>query len=236
MQRNGISVLSSRIKCKKMHRNFVAQHSPERKNVSYQYYKSILKERKIKFHRAKKYLCSTCFNARKTGTDADEVFRKHIEEKEAVRIIMQQAVNDSNNCNAYAAIVFDLQQVMYVPMSNLDEAFYKWRLACYNFTTYDMANQSGTCFFWHEGTAKRGSREISSCLYKFLGTLDEKGVEHVQLFSDSCVGQNKNSIAISSFFNFLEHSKEIKPSTSISLSLVMDKTVETQWILHVKEK
>ena len=40
----------------------------------------------------------------------------------------------------------------------------------------------------------RGSNEISSYQLDFLRQQDKKGVSEVNLFSDDCVGQNKNTI------------------------------------------
>lgn len=42
---------------------------------------------------------------------------------------------------------------------------------------------------WNETVSKRGSTEVTSCIYKFLGTLY---VEHVFLYSDFSCGQNQN--------------------------------------------
>ena len=55
--------------------------------------------------------------------------------------------------------------------------------------------------------AKRGSREIASCLRKILEKKDKEGLMKIVLFSDSCIGQNKNSVVIASFINFLETSR-----------------------------
>ena len=194
-----------------MYRSFKAENPTC--NVSEEYYRQRFRELKLKFHRAKKDMCSICFNAREKGETETEEFKEHIAEKEAVRDLMQKAVMRSRDSNDCAAVVFDLQQVMYVPMSNLDEVFYKSRLACYNFTTYEMASCEGTCFFWHEGLAKRGSREIASCLNKLLEGLEKEKKKHVFLFSDSCIGQNKNSIVVSCFMRFLETSQSIETIT-----------------------
>lgn len=46
---------------------------------------------------------------------------------------------------------------------------------------------------WHEGEAERGPNEVGSALYKYLMNLPDT-VEEVTLWSDTCGGQNKNSI------------------------------------------
>lgn len=116
-------------------------------NVSEEYYRQRFREMKLKFHRSKKDLCSVCLNACEKGETETEEFKQHIAEKEVVNDLMQKAVMKSRDSNDCAAVVLDLQEVMYVPVSNRDEVFYKSRLACYNFTTYEMSSCEGTCFF-----------------------------------------------------------------------------------------
>ena len=181
---------------------------------SYPFYKNVFNSLKIKFHRPKKDLCSVCLVAEKSESKTPE-YMEHKAEKEAVRKEMKQIVENSRNGENTAALVFDLQQVIYVPISNMSDIFYRSRLSCFNFTVYNMGTKKGTCYFWNESWAKRGSREIASCLYQALLAVDNSGYTCVKFFSDSCIGQNKNSVVISAFISFLEHSKNVK---SISIS------------------
>jgi len=61
----------------------------------------------------------------------------------------------------------------------------------YNLGIHHTAEKQGYMFCWIEGATKRGSREIGSCLLKFIQqncpTWDE-----LVLWSDSCGGQNCN--------------------------------------------
>ena len=72
--------------------------------------------------------------------------------------------------------------------------FYKRRLSNFNLTFYDVVSKHCHCFTWHEGVSKRGSSEISTAVFKALKMYDDEGAEEVHLYSDGCVGQNKNSI------------------------------------------
>ena len=109
---------------------------------------------------------------------------------------------------------FDLEAVIYLPKSNRTEIFYKRRLSCYNFTIYDLGTGDGYCYFSHEGVtcrrACRGSNEISSYLLDFLKQQDEKGVSEVTLFSDGCVGQNKNTITITALLYFIQNARSVQ--------------------------
>ena len=55
-------------------------------------------------------------------------------------------------------------------------------------------------FSWPETIAHRGANEVVSCLDHFFKSLE--GVDTL-LFSDSCGGQNKNSIVIHYLFSIV---------------------------------
>lgn len=62
---------------------------------------------------------------------------------------------------------------------------------------------------WHEADAKRGSDEISSCIYNYLMNL-VPNIEHLILHSDSCGGQNKNKMIEAMFSTVLFNHATLK--------------------------
>ena len=91
--------------------------------------------------------------------------------------------------------------------------FYKRRLAGYDFTVYELGTRDGFCYFHHEGIAKRGATEIASNLFNYLSILDEQRKEEVSLFSDGCIGQNKNCILPAMLMYFLAESLSVTKIT-----------------------
>lgn len=89
---------------------------------------------------------------------------------------------------------------MQIPCGNLSSFYYKRKLSCFNFTFYELASKRGTCFFWHEAIAERGSNEIGSCIIEFL---KGKEVDDVSFYSDNCTGQNKNKYIISLYLHLV---------------------------------
>jgi hypothetical protein len=77
-------------------------------------------------------------------------------------------------------VTFDMQQ------SSL--AFYKRHL-----TVHDCDNNQGYCYVCHETLANREANDIASCLFKYLTKGIHDNFKHVIMYSDRCVGQNKNS-------------------------------------------
>ena len=194
---------------KKMHSMFVNEYNVK---ISYPIYLNVFNGLRLSFYHPKKDQCGLCFTYREGNDDKkrelEDTYQQHIAEKECVRTKKQQEKNDPDILKTCA--VFDLQQVIFLPISNDSKLFYKRRLSNYNFTIYDIKSKECHCFLWHEGLSKRGSCEISTCLYKYLNFLDEKGIKNVSLFSDGCTGQNKNSIVTSMLLHVVSTSKNIE--------------------------
>lgn len=196
----------------KMHQLYNDEH-PNNK-VSISFYRKIFCSMNLKFHLPKKDLCGLCETFRNGEKDEREAvknrYEKHIGEKEEVRRIKSAMKERAKVDGNFLAANFDLQQVLYLPISKRCELFYKRKLSCYNFTVYDLGSGEGTCYFWHEAIASRGANEIASCLHHFLLEADKKSVGEVVLFCDGCGGQNKNSILPAMFAYFIDHSVSVK--------------------------
>ncbi|KAJ8872049.1 hypothetical protein PR048_025650 [Dryococelus australis] len=167
----------------------------------------------LSFHHPKKDQCSLCSSYRQAEeerkTELKETYDKHIK-KEAVHKKKTTAKEIAKqHPSKVAAAVFDLQQVIYLPISKESAIFYKYRLSNYNFKIYNIGNKHCLCFLWHEAISIRGSCEIATCLAIFLHILDREGIEEVHLFSDGAAGQNKNSIVIAILMYVLRHSTSL---------------------------
>ena len=84
---------------------------------------------------------------------------------------------------------FDLEAVLYTPCDKVSTIFYLRKLCTYNCTMFDLVSRLGYCYMWNETEGKRGSNEISSCLYRYLS---ESKAKEVVFFTDTCGGQNRN--------------------------------------------
>lgn len=141
-----------------------------------------------------------CCEAYKNKTESvdkiiiTENYEKHQQEKNLCRPEKEKDISEENNIVS----CFDLQAVLITPRGEVcvSQFYYIRRLACYNFTIYNIKDRAGICYFWHEAIAKRGSNEIGSCLYQYIKSEQNEG-QHMILYCDNCGGQNKNKFVIS---------------------------------------
>ncbi|KAL4718003.1 hypothetical protein ACJJTC_003953 [Scirpophaga incertulas] len=154
----------------------------------------------LALHRPKKDKCDVChaFENKSAPTDEERnVFAKHLARKRRARELKKADKNDAAANNKVVAATFDFQKVLVTPYGDVSVLYYKRRLATLNFTVFDLASKIGTCYMWHDGIAKRGSIEVSSCLLNFIKHYVEKGVTDFRFWSDNCSGQNRNRIVFS---------------------------------------
>ena len=206
--------VSEDLSFKKMYKMFKTEWDKEYKPPPYESYLDLCKEENISIHHPKKDQCSLCNSYRK-GDDAEkenlkEQFDCHILEKNKVRQLKENCKKESIIDQSILSAVFDLQQVIYLPISKDSQIFYKRRLANYNFTVYNIATKECDCFVWNEGQGKRGSSEMSTGVAEVLKFYDDKGVKKAYLFADGCGGQNKNSIFPAMMLHIVLHSKNLK--------------------------
>ncbi|CAH0547290.1 unnamed protein product [Brassicogethes aeneus] len=168
---------------------------------SFTTYRRIFKAKNLSFLRPKKDQCSLCLSFREGGVsikeDLKDKYEKHILEKQLVRQKKSESKEKAKTNSDILCAVFDLQQVIYLPISKESAIFYKSRMSVFNFTFYNVATRECYCFVWDETNGKRGSTEIATCLFKAIGQYVGKGVHTIELFCDGCYGQNKNSVVAS---------------------------------------
>lgn len=190
--------LSSELTKKRMYNMFIQEWIPKARPPSLTTYKKVLRTKNLSIHHPKKDQCSLCINYLKgteeTKSTLKDRYEIHEREKIKVREIKDQCKNAAKEDKEILCGSFDLQQVIYLPMSMEGSLFYKRRLSMYNLTFYNIGDKACHCFAWDETQSKRGSSEIATSVYRALKFYDEKGIKKAYLFSDGCSGQNKNSI------------------------------------------
>lgn len=170
------------------------------------YRKVFMSENNISFFTPQKIQCLTCDSFKNSiEKDADLIkycYEQHIHENE--RSKEEKAIDKSLAKNGKCTTVcFDLQIALPTPCGNAAQFYYKRQLSTFNFTIFDVGQDIGHCYVWHEGLANCGPNEIGSCLYKYLA-----GNAHgnpIIFYSDDYTGQNKNGYIVSLFMYMVEN-------------------------------
>ena len=134
----------------------------------------------IKVKKPKSDQCNTCERA--YLVNADDSLNK----ERADRLRQQQKLDRKlPNC-----LTFDLQQVQPLPDLLVSKAFYSRKMWIYNLGVNRTKTNDGIMHLWLESEGKRGSVEITSCLFKTICDFQEHDPQKEWIFwSDSCGGQ-----------------------------------------------
>lgn len=184
-------------------------------------YRQVFKSYNLGFFKPKKDQCKRCLAFRSLSNEEKEEryesYQKHIQKKDMARKERNEDKDIAKNDSETLAFNFDLQAVLTTPKGAAGEIFYMRKLAVYNLTIYNLGNQDVLCCLWDETQGKRGGNEISSCIYNFISS--QTAITSVRMMSDSCGGQQKNSVFASMCLNLVQ--------THPTLSAITHKFFET---------
>jgi hypothetical protein len=97
-------------------------------------------------------------------------------------------------------LTVDLQQVIFTPALTNSSSFYLRKLSNFNLGIHNSNDDSASMYLWTETTARRGSNEITSCLWDYLTSrfqpLTANQDRELIVWFDRCVGQNNNFIVV----------------------------------------
>ncbi|XP_022835000.1 uncharacterized protein LOC111362540 [Spodoptera litura] len=138
-------------------------------------------------------------------------YKNHMLDKEKCKLLFLEDQKISKIADSNALCVsFDLQKVLNTPHGKSVTLYYSRKYAYYNESIYESGTRNGYCYVWGESQGKRGCNEIVTVLFNYLNMLDQKGTHTiVNLYSDSCAGQNRNRAMISMLIYFLKTAKNI---------------------------
>lgn len=185
-------------KCLETHQPFVKEH----------FYKEIFNTKfNLGFFKPKKDLCSVCETFKNLSEvekeNKKEAFQTHTKEKALARIEKDSDKNLALNDKNILLSAFDLQAVTPLPNGNVSTFYYKSKLNVFNFTLFNIPEKKGSCYIWHEGEAKRGANEISTCVFDYI---KKSGIgKDIIFYSDNCSSQNKNRFLMSMYLYAVEY-------------------------------
>ncbi|KAF0752902.1 Uncharacterized protein FWK35_00015462, partial [Aphis craccivora] len=157
-------------------------------------------------HPQKRFIIQYIKKQYNTLTEEKQItFDNHFTKKQNMRIEREKDRN--NKINTTAVICFDLENVLPLPKTNVESAFYKRKLNMYNMTVHlqIMPHSQVYCALWHEGIVGRSGNDMASAVLKVFETIFEQNpnITNIITWSDSCVSHNRNSIMTSAMLSFL---------------------------------
>lgn len=160
----------------------------------------------LRFGRPRSDTCSCCDllqnKLRNSNNQTDKTqFRQKLElhqaSAESAREKMQEDGTESQQPNsAFSVISIDLEQVLFIPTLTHTQMFYSRQLSCYNLGIHISDNSSACMCLWNESITGRGGNEIASAVFKILLSGVFAFKRNLTIWSDNCIGQNKNRMMI----------------------------------------
>jgi hypothetical protein len=102
----------------------------------------------------------------------------------------------------FAAFCMDFQKNLPVPNISTGDVYYRRQLSFHSFNIHLLGNSDVWFYTYDETVAKKGSDDVTSMLEHFCTEILPEEVREIEIFCDSCSGQNKNYTV----FRFLHYS------------------------------
>ena len=184
--------------------------------VNEKIYRKILNDDfNISFHKPQKDQCLHCEQFKQKERDGlvaekdKKEYESHLKLKDEARNSKKEDGQRAKDSNEIHTATFDLEAVLTTPCSLVSQAYYRRKLCSYNLSFYSLSNKRGNCYVWDETDGRRGASEIGTSLCLYLKSLP-RNVKTVNLYSDSCMGQNKNQYVAALLLHSVSTSSHIE--------------------------
>lgn len=164
------------------------------KAASRKIFNEVFSEMNLSLFSPKKDQCDLCCGF-EVGNVPLETYNQHQERKNAAREKGRDKTSAIEN-SSIKVITMDVQSVLLAPKLQASALYYKTKLACHNFTVYDLASKEVSCYFWYEGEGDLSANSFASCITHYIEAVaaKENEITHFILYSDGCGYQNRNAI------------------------------------------
>lgn len=171
----------------------------------------------ISFGYPRKDTCSECDRLRVIRDSADTTeddlrqanvdYELHLRKAQVFYDRKSAARRDAQMDETHAAVAFDFAKNLPSPNIATNDVYYKRQLSLYTFNVHNLADDSVHLYCYDETQGKKGADDVASMLRHFFTTILPPDVKHLELFCDSCAGQNKN-YTILRFLHSMVHTEK----------------------------
>ena len=126
----------------------------------------VFKQMNLSLFKPKKDQC-VCVQYEESNKDK-EAYEKHIKLKDMAR--RQNTLDKERYAGNKSTVVLtvDLEAVLLAPALKASALYYRTKLACHNYTIYDLHSHDSKCYFWHEGEGGLDAHTFATCLLDYL--------------------------------------------------------------------
>ncbi|RUS71872.1 hypothetical protein EGW08_020363 [Elysia chlorotica] len=199
----------------KMHEMYMAEHPGE--TCSRESYRRVFVEKfNVTFGYPRKDTCSSCDSFKvelSKELPADELRRLaaerelHWRKSQVFYERKTAAAQEAQSSLQHAAAAFDFWKNFQCPNISTNDVYYKRQLSLFTFNVHDLGTGEVHLFPYDETVGRKGANDMASMLLFLFNEILPKEVTHLQLFCDSCPGQNKNWTMLR-FLHFMVHTKK----------------------------
>lgn len=116
----------------------------------------------------------------------------------------REARKISKKSDLIQSVCMDFQKNLPLPNISTNDVNYKRQLSFYSFNIHQLSNNHSVFYAYTEVIGKKGANEVVTFLNHYITKeLDEK-VKELNIFCDSCSGQNKN-FALMKYLHYIVH-------------------------------
>lgn len=121
--------------------------------------------------------------------------------------IKKQSKLSSRKSNVRESICIDFGKNFPIPKIPTNDVYYKRQLSIYMFNIHVLSDSRSVFYVYPETIAKKGSDDVSSLMNHFVYNWLDSNIRDLDLFCDSCGGQNKNYTFLRYLHNLVHHQK-----------------------------
>lgn len=115
----------------------------------------------------------------------------------------QEARSKAEKDLSFEAVCMDYQKNLPCPNKTTNDVYYKRQLTRMSFK-HVLSSKDSYLYCYDETIGKKGADDVASLLYDFVMTKLSPGVRDLEIYCDSCAGQNKNYVMFR-FIHWLVH-------------------------------
>lgn len=203
----------------KLYVDHLKQNNLDSLVLSKRVFRSIFKnDYNLGFHLPKKDKCVFCEKYKnlepesRIALEQTTEYKNHVLDKDKCKqLFLEDQKTSKTPGSPTLCVSFDLEKVLNTPHGKAVTLYYSRKYAFYNESIYESGTRAGYCYVWGECQGKRGCNEIVTVIFQYLNCLDSKGTHTtINLYADSCAGQNRNRPMIAMIIHFLKTSKTIR--------------------------